>query len=196
MTPLGAQIVAVAQAYHNRQCVETLPNRGPCVDELHKLFNGKVSPDPWCAISAWVWVDLAAQQLGVKNVLPKTAGARDMLNKSERVAGLRVDTAPAPGATFYRKSKAPGATGHIGIVKTVTSWGILTIEGNHNDRVLEYHYTNAELANSANMFRFIHTESMPGAPKAMTAPTSAAFSSILTISLLATAAWWAWDNWK
>lgn len=133
-TPYGRRIVAGIEAYAYAQCREDdgRPNRSACVDKIHTAFSGRPPvSEPWCAKIAWVVADAAAQSgYGKGTVLPKTAGARDMLERSRRVRGLTVDETPGVGAVFYRRSSAPGATGHIGIVKGWDNSTLYTVEGN------------------------------------------------------------------
>lgn len=129
-TALGAEAVRLAEDYASRLCREVTPNRGPCVDEIARSFNGRATNEPWCAKFAYVVLEAAARNIGrVHTTLPKTAGARDMLERA-RKAGLRVDRRPNVGAVGYRISSAPGSTGHIFIVKGYDQEYIYTVEGN------------------------------------------------------------------
>ncbi len=157
-TALGTHIIREAERWLERQCAETSANRGPCVDEIHLRFGGTVKAEAWCAKFVWVVVDEACVQTGTKNRLPFTAGARALLTGSD--GKLRVDGNPEPGAAFYRRSTAPGASGHVGIVVAVESDGIYTIEGNTSDRVAMIRYDNQYMADPAHEMRFIHTELM------------------------------------
>ena len=162
-TPYGAQIVGVAEEYALRGCRETSQNRGPCVDEISKKYSGKAVNEPWCAKFAYVVAQAAAYNVArTSTKLPKTAGARDMLERS-RKAGIRVDTTPAVGSVFYRPSTAPGATGHVGIVKGYDEDYLYTIEGNtgptdKSQGVWWAFYPVRDLQN----FRFIHVEDQFG----------------------------------
>lgn len=160
-------IVDRAVAWYQRDCRETTANRGPCVDEIHERFDPNwirnKRSEAWCAKFCYVVVDEAARMDGIKNPLPRTAGARDLLERSIK-AGLRVDRQPARGSIFYRRSGAPNATGHNGIVVggRANGGGITTIEGNLNNRVSLYGYTNGQIEDLD--FRFIHVEDAAGAP--------------------------------
>ncbi len=161
MTALGSAILQRAEHWADLSCKETVKNGGNCIDTLQIAFSGKLIREAYCAKFAWVVVSEACKQIGVANKLPKTAGAKDMLVRAKS-AGLLVDTNPAPGCVGYRFSTAAGATGHIFVVKNVTSSRLYTIEGNgsRNDIGL-YDYPLSKV-NSGNGYQFIHTELMAG----------------------------------
>lgn len=162
MTALGQAILSRAQYWADLSCHETVTNGGNCIDDLQRAFSGgKLVREAYCAKFAYVCVSEACKALGVKNLLPKTAGALDMLNKAKNVSGLIVDRTPAPGAVFYRYSTAKGASGHIGIVKSIGSTTLNTIEGNNDDRIGEFHPPLSKIT-AANGYQFIHTELMGG----------------------------------
>jgi hypothetical protein len=158
MNILASEIVAQAGWWKSRNCRETSRNRGGCIDEIHQRFDGTVNRDPYCAKFVWVVVDMACTYLGLKNLLPRTAGARRLLDLSRTV--LDVDRMPTAGSIFYRKSTAKGATGHMGVVIQVVPEGIYTVEGNNGSLVTVFHYTTAEIQNRSNAFEFIHTDRM------------------------------------
>jgi hypothetical protein len=83
-----------------------------------------------------------------------------MLQRAKRTEGLRVDRTPAVGAVFYRYSTAPGATGHVGIVKGYDERYLYTIEGNVGPEagggVWWAYYDRDDLGRQG--FEFIHVE--------------------------------------
>ena len=110
-------------------------NRGEILNTLKKEFGFKRGDEAWCAMFGWGIVDQACKVVGAKNVIPKTAGALDLLRKCEKTNVVIVDDEPEIGAIMYRKSGDPKATGHIGIVVKVEKDAFWTIEGNVDDKV-------------------------------------------------------------
>ncbi|HRK04078.1 MAG TPA: CHAP domain-containing protein [Chlorobiota bacterium] len=143
----------IAANYVERRCVEVSENRGPCVDEIKQIYGDKVPlAEAWCAQFVYAVHLLTCMRLGLIVLVPKTKGARDMLNKSRSI--FRVDGEPEVGDVFYRYSSA--GTGHVGIVIGVGKAGITTIEGNMNDRVGIRTYTWSEIRDQRKGFAFIH----------------------------------------
>lgn len=102
-------------------------NRGPEVDQ----YLAAVGLDPgfsWCA--AWVfWVfRQAAQQLGLVNPCPRTAGAVRLWTLTEPICR---DLVPAPGAIYVLDHG--GGKGHAGIIESIDDEGTITeCSGNTN----------------------------------------------------------------
>ena len=159
MTQLGQAIIAQAVEWTRRSCYETISNGGNCIDDLQKAYHLSARREPYCAKFAWVCVEAACQTLGIPNLLPKTAGARDMRDRSKSV--LRVDSRMEPGAVFYRYSSA-AASGHIGVVLGWDDQHMFTAEGNRGDRIDLFSATLSEVSDPKNGYSFIHTEAMPG----------------------------------
>ena len=120
---------------------EISDNRGEMLNTLKKEFGFKRGDEAWCAMFGWCIVDQACKVVGAKNVIPKTAGALDLLRKCEKTNVVIVDDEPEIGAIMYRKSGEPTATGHIGIVVKVEKDAFWTIEGNVDDKVGMVKYT-------------------------------------------------------
>lgn len=139
--------------YLARDCRETRDNRGPCVDEI-KLIYGDTVPlaEAWCAQYAYAMHRLACMRIRRPVMLPRTKGAWDMVIKS--LGYIRVDGKPQPGDVFYRF--APYGSGHVGCVMEADASGILTIEGNVNNRVGARTYSMSDIRDSKKGFRFIH----------------------------------------
>lgn len=159
MNTLQQEIIRQAWEWKRLDCKETVENGGTCIDDLHRRF-GAVRREPYCTKLAWLIINDACNALHITNQLPKTAGAKDLLEKSKKV--LKVDTLPAVGAVFYRKSRSATATGHTGVVIELLPDGIRTIEGNNDDRIDFFDYKTASVTAAANGFAFIHTERMGG----------------------------------
>lgn len=199
---LADRIVDVAAGWLKRGCVETTPNRGVCVDEIHQRFDPKwiaqQRAEAWCAKFAWVVVDEAIRDDGgTDNPLPRTAGARDMLDKAY-AKGLGVDKSPAVGSVFYRRSEAAGASGHVGIVVGVGGGQIKTIEGNLDNRVALHYYPDATWRDPYWRFNFIHTERIntPGEPAAGFLTAGGGLTSLIMLSAVAGAAYTLWKGRK
>jgi hypothetical protein len=133
-------------------CKENPPgsNRSVCVDTIHEQF-GNMDADPWCAEFVWVVTDITANQFGVSNKLPHTAGAKTLLTLS-RLQLFRVDKTPAVGCIFYMPSSE--GTGHVGFVIEHVGNYINTVEGNTSNQV------GLRQRIITNSFYFIHVEDM------------------------------------
>lgn len=143
----------IASHYVERRCVEESENRGVCVDEIKQIYGDKVPlAEAWCAQFVYAVHLMTCMRLGLTVMLPRTKGARDMLNKSRST--FRVDAEPEIGDVFYRFSTA--GSGHVGLVIGVGSAGMTTIEGNMNDRVGIRTYLWSDIRNSRKGFAFIH----------------------------------------
>lgn len=189
MTRLAHEIILIATQWYRRDCRESTENRGVCVDEIHERFSpswiAQKRAEAWCAKYAWVVVDEACQRLGIHNVLPKTASAVGMRDRSSGV--IRVDTTPAVGSVFYRRSSSPGSSGHVGIVTAVTADKIFTNEGNLDDRVALHYYPERQVRDPAWRFSFIHTELIGGGGGSYSGSTLLAGTSVLPALLLMSA---------
>lgn len=183
-------IIAEAEKWHQLKCVETSQNRGPCVDEIKKAYwnTEEVGSEAWCAEFAWVVASEAARRAGVANPLPKTASAVGMRDQS-RAKGLRVDKNPVPGSVFYRKpSNRATSSGHVGIVHTVESNRILTIEGNageNSDRVAFLEHSKADIESARWGYVFIHIESG--------SPVLAGIPLLPSLIILGVGGYFAWE---
>jgi hypothetical protein len=150
---------------------EISKNRGEMLNTLKKEFGFKAGAEAWCAMFGWGIVDQACKVVGAKNVIPKTAGALDLLRKCEKTNVVIVDDEPEIGAIMYRKSGEKTATGHIGIVVKVEKDAFWTIEGNVDDKVGMVKYTASKdtapryFANGGQMY-FMWAGRMPHTGKA------------------------------
>jgi hypothetical protein len=179
MTQLGAQIVKVAQdwlAYCKAHGACESPkgaNWGGCYTDIQNAFSAGGKGEATCAKFGWLCVSQACKDLGLKNTLPKTAGARDLKFKAATV--VPVDTNFQPGNLFYHEP-SPGvkSTGHIGVVIEVTPSGIRTIEANHGNCVTNpassdgtFSYSNAVLARPASQggaWKCLHVDQIGHTP--------------------------------
>lgn len=159
----------------DKLCIEETKNRGECIDTLKCAYNGKVTncesdklqDEAYCMIALYVMLEAGAKQLGydTKRLLPlKTKGALDFLNRAIKNKVI-VNDIPMSGCSFYRKSEAPGSTGHVGIVVFKEPNGnVHTIEANMQfqykgksyEGIFGRKYTPADIQRY-NM-KFIHTE--------------------------------------
>jgi hypothetical protein len=105
-------------------------NGGPEVKRYLKAV-GLGTGHPWCMAFVYWCVELAAQRLGIKNPLIKTAGVLDQYNRTtlrklpNRSGGVK------PGDIFIIDF-GKGA-GHTGFVEKISNGIVYTIEGNTND---------------------------------------------------------------
>lgn len=168
-TPFAQEFVADANYWFARGCRETSRNSGPCVDEILDRFNGNIfSTQAWCSKFVWVCADRAAQRVGVRNPLPKTASTVAMLNGA-KANGLAVDTTPAFGSVFFY-SRGKGL-GHVGIIVGFEGADAITIEGNTGltgggEGVGRRRRSLADIRSGKNVFRIIHTEAIGGTAQA------------------------------
>lgn len=120
---------------------ETPPgsNRGRMVDEYMKSVDPSQLGKAWCVAFVYWCFNEAANRLGVKNPLPKTAGVLKSWAQSQSLPGVKIVTAQdaagdstliEPGMVFYMDSG--GGYGHAGIVVSVLGSVLTTIEGNTN----------------------------------------------------------------
>lgn len=136
MTPLAKQIIAEAVKWYERDCVETTKNRGLCIDQIHEQFGEEWAEmrrrDAYCAKFVTIVLDDAFKKFNAKNPL-NTARAATMLDLAVKNLIPITDT-PNEGSVFYKKSSAPGSSGHVGIVVRNDGNGkFVTIEGNAPD---------------------------------------------------------------
>ncbi|MEP7218921.1 MAG: CHAP domain-containing protein [Bacteroidota bacterium] len=185
----------VALAWAARHCRETVSNGGSCIDEVHRQF-GRPAREAYCAKLVWVIAEEAARAAGIRNPVPKTPGACDMLQQAIKI-GLRVDKTPGVGAIFYRSSKLTNSSGHVGLTIDMNDSTIRTVEGNNDDRIDDWsypmstvlHFPRHKTCQRGEGWDFIHIEDAGGAASVVSAGVSTAgpsFGSIaLTIGALA-----------
>jgi len=106
-------------------CVETSNNRSVCVDEIQRLYNGKVNADAWCAKFVWSMTNEACKKLGIANPLVQTASTATLLSNAKKT--LRTDSVAGVGSIFYTTRTGGG---HVGFVTKVVGNRFETIEGN------------------------------------------------------------------
>jgi hypothetical protein len=159
-------------------CIEITSNRSKCIDTIKCEYDGKVnacdsskvSNEAYCALTLYVILERAAKDLGYnlnKVAALKTKGAADFVSKAKK-AGLLVDKFATTGCCFYRKSEAPGASGHVGLVTLFDGELLHTIEANMTfiyngksyDGIFGRTYTKEQI--NAQGFQFIHTEYLYG----------------------------------
>ena len=103
------------------------PNQGPEVNQYLKSVG--LNPGyAWCMAFVYWCYNKAAEQMGVKNPLIRTAGVMNHWNKAKPEFKRVI---PMAGDIFimdYGKG-----LGHTGFVKSVSEKTIETIEGNTND---------------------------------------------------------------
>ncbi len=146
-------------------CCETRKDGGSCVDDLTARFTGGKSwRVAYCAMTAYVLYAEACGALGLRPLLPKTAGAALMLQQSRRHEVLKdfISDEPVIGAQFYRKSSATGSrngseiSGHIGTVFDLTDDRMIAVEGNSGQQIRYVSYALDELRKPSRGFAFIH----------------------------------------
>lgn len=151
-TVLQDAILARAEAWRDCDCCETVANGGTCVDSVTEFYTGR-NPlrKAWCAMTVFCFYTQACQSLGVINTLPKTAGARDLLEKATE-AGFPISNDPSEADFFYIPPR-PGSTdssGHVGTVfYTGHSEYLVTIEGNSSQKLREVHHSWSEVRSLA-----------------------------------------------
>lgn len=136
MTPLAKEIVEEAYRWYERDCFETTRNRGACIDNIHEEFGEEWAAsrrrDAYCAKFVTIVLDEAFKKFNAKNPIV-TARAATMLDLAVRNL-IPITDEPNVGSIFYKKSSAPGASGHVGIVvKNIDGVKFATIEGNAPD---------------------------------------------------------------
>lgn len=102
-------------------------NTGPQVNE----YLGSVGLSPgnsWCMAFMYWCFNKAADQLGIRNPLAKTAGVIDHWNKKRFQYGK---VQPEAGDIFIMDFGS--GKGHTGIIEKVDPVFVYTIEGNSND---------------------------------------------------------------
>lgn len=135
---LLAQVLAVAAAEEAKE-VREIPmnsNRGPDVEKY--LERTGASPGlPWCCAFVYYCFDEASKKLGrPKNPMVRTAGCLDHWNKAPSRGAARIRAAEAtddptlvkPGMIFIMDHGK--GRGHTGLVDSVESGMLSTIEGN------------------------------------------------------------------
>jgi hypothetical protein len=115
-----------------------LSNRGPEVDQylMRVGLNPVGQHYSWCAAFVYWCYDEAANALGRKNPLYKTAGCLEHWNNSTAKQILTADAVANPslikaGSIFIMSFG--GGHGHTGIVESVSNGFLNTIEGNTNN---------------------------------------------------------------
>jgi hypothetical protein len=146
---MNAYTVAVTEAASHflaRGCQETTANRGPCVDEIKRIYgNQTMLNEPWCAEFVYAMHRLACMRIGAPLMLPQTKGALDMLRRSKAL-GLTITRRPIVGAVMARRSSGAPSGWHVGQVAAVQHSGAFAcIEGNLSNRVGARTYTIGDL---------------------------------------------------
>lgn len=107
---------------------ETTRNRGPEVDGF--LLDVGLDPTKgsyaWCAAFVFACFKRAANDLGIPNPVPRTAGVLKLWDRAPRWYRSK----PAPGAVFvvdHGKGK-----GHTGFVEALSPLHLISVEGNTN----------------------------------------------------------------
>lgn len=118
-------------------------NRGPEVDRYLKAagIDPAQGSFPWCAAFVYFCFHEAAQALGRKNPVIRTAGVLDHWQRAGETGIARISAAQAhmhealirPGHIFIIDTGDPGGAGHTGLVESVAAGKLVTIEGNTND---------------------------------------------------------------
>ncbi len=137
-TPLLQAVLQTAAGQNGVRETPGQPNRGPQVD----LFVRSVGLDPavgysWCQAFVYWSFQQSTKALNVANPCVKTAGVLEHWAKSPVVARVYAKSAldkpdlVRPGAVFIIDHGA--GKGHAGLVRSVVSGAINTIEGNTNE---------------------------------------------------------------
>lgn len=109
-------------------------NRGPQVEQ-YLASAGCVPGDPWCASFVYWCFREASKDLNISNPLVRTGSCIDHWNRTrgKKTTRLKAVNNPSlihPGSVFIIDHG--GGKGHTGIVKSINSGYIQTIEGNTN----------------------------------------------------------------
>ena len=137
-------------------CSETRANRSVCVDEIHMLYNNKITAEAWCCKFVWAMTNEACKKLGIENPLIQTASTSQLLSSSKKK--LRVDNNANVGSIFYTKRDNGG---HVGFVLEVKENKIKTIEGNTTaDNSKVEGVFKKERDTKTKQYQFIHLEDL------------------------------------
>ena len=137
-------------------CSETRNNRSVCVDEIHMLYNNKITAEAWCCKFVWAMTNEACKKLGIENPLIQTASTSQLLSSSKKK--LRVDNNANIGSIFYTKRDSGG---HVGFVLEVKENKIKTIEGNTTaDNSKVEGVFKKERDTKTKQYQFIHLEDL------------------------------------
>lgn len=137
---LLTRVLAVASTQVGQMEDPLGSNRGPQVDKyVRSVGLNPAGRFAWCVTFLYFCFEQAAQELGVRNPMVKTAGVLDHWNKASRHGAQRVTSTRAvnnpglvkPGYIFVMD--LGGGFGHTGIVERVIGGKLVTIEGNTND---------------------------------------------------------------
>ena len=156
-------------------CRETSNNRSACVDEIQKLYNGKVNADAWCAKFVWSMTNEACKKLGIDNPIYQTASTSTMLAKAKQT--LRTDTTPGVGSIFYTTRTGGG---HVGFVIKINGNKFETIEGNTtSDTGGSEGVWNKVRDTTTRDYQFIHLEDLDTIENNLLAPLQFELEMIL-----------------
>jgi hypothetical protein len=134
-TPLLASVLQIAVSQNGVRETPGQPNTGPEVNAY--LASVGLNPGfPWCQAFVYWSFDKAATGAGVANPCVRTAGVLDHWAKSPTTARVYAQAAfdnpelVRPGAIFIIDHGS--GKGHAGLVRSIVSGQINTIEGNTN----------------------------------------------------------------
>lgn len=194
---LTEAVLERARWWATQKFVETSTNAGPGIDDIQIAFDGGLSREAYCTKFVWVVFDQASRLSGRANSLPKTARARELVTLAE-TAGLDVDDSPSIGSVFYRRSTCSNCTGHVGIVYDIRQDAIITVEGNHSNRIDFFTVTWDQVHDASNGFAFIHvdnvlTDTANGSVEAI--GTESPWPRIALVTGAVAIAWFLWEEW-
>lgn len=101
-------------------------NRGAWVEEFQKAVDGKAQGEPYCVGFIWYCLTTVEKDIGKLSPLFRTEGARVLWNKSPKLCRIAV---PVPGCIVVWGHKG-AASGHVGVVESVSGTQLHTIEAN------------------------------------------------------------------
>jgi peptidoglycan hydrolase-like protein with peptidoglycan-binding domain len=140
--PVGLSAKLLEQARTDLGVREETPNDGRRIRQYF-AGTGVTPPAHWCAAAMRFWLRTAAHELRVEPPIKGSVGAKVWMQQLEK-AGRWIHAVDLrrephrlrPGMIVVWHRGAPNAaTGHIGVVATVTgAWKFTTIEGNSGDR--------------------------------------------------------------
>lgn len=129
--PLLAKVVEIAHGEIGVLEVPAYSNGGPRVNQ-YLASVGLGTGFSWCAAFAYWCYQQAADSLGVKNPMVKTAGCLDAWNRAPAAGAKRIpsnDPARVMAGQVFVMDHG-GGLGHMGIVERVDGGNLTTIEGN------------------------------------------------------------------
>jgi lysozyme family protein len=137
---LLAEVLRVAAGEVGVREVPLGSNRGPRVDQYLNSVSSGLLGQPWCMAFIYFCFAQAAQNLGIANPAPRTAGVKQSWHAAQSLPGITIvphakaivdPSLVTPGMVFYIDTG--GVHGHAGFVADLIGGTLVTIEGNTNE---------------------------------------------------------------